>query len=134
MFDPVSTVPQVRVRTVRDAPPDAEADYVLYWMTAYRRTAWNFSLQRAIEWAVRLQKPLLVFEPLRCGYRWASDRFQRFVAQGMVDNAQRLQRRGVAYYPYVEPSPGAGKGCWRSLLGEPVWWSATISRVSSCRG
>ena len=77
----------------------------------------EFQPATVVEWAVRLQKPVLVFEPLRCGYRWASDRFQRFVTQGMVDNAQRLQRRGVAYYPYVEPSPGAGKGLLAELAG-----------------
>ena len=79
-------------------------------MIAQRRVAWNFALERAAAWARELGKPLLVFEPLRVGYRWASDRLHRFVIDGMADNAARLAARGVAYFPYVEPSAGAGRG------------------------
>ena len=70
----MSFVPDLRIRVANDAHFLAEGDYVLYWMTAFRRTEWNFSLQRAIEWSRDLKKPLLVFEALRCGYAWASDR------------------------------------------------------------
>ena len=35
------------------------------------------------------RKPLLVFEPLRAGYRWAADRHHAFVMQGMADQARR---------------------------------------------
>jgi len=75
----------------------------LYWMTAFRRTRWNFSLQHAVDWANRLAKPLLVFEALRIGYPWASDRFHRFVIDGMADNAEILKKIGVSYYPYLNP-------------------------------
>lgn len=77
-------------------------------MIASRRTEWNFGLQRAVEWARDLNKPLVVFEALRCDYRWASDRLHRFVIQGMADNARRLERAGVFYYPYLEPKRDAG--------------------------
>ncbi len=49
-------------------------------------------------------------EALRCGYQWATDRLHRFVADGMKDNASRLDKTGVFYYPYLEAFPGAGKG------------------------
>jgi len=84
-------------------------------MTAYRRASWNFALQRAVDHAVELRKPLLVLEALRCDYRWASHRLHTFVIQGMCDNARRFEERGVAYYPYVEPERGAGKGLLREL-------------------
>ena len=90
----------------------------MYWMIASRRTEWNFSLQRAIEWAVELRKPLVIFEPLRIGYRWASDRLHRFVIDGMADHAKRLaalKNRGVRYFPYVEPAPDAGRGLLAAL-------------------
>ena len=104
-------VPDLRIRVANDAHFVAEGDYVLYWMTAFRRTEWNFSLQRAIEWSRDLKKPLVVFEALRCGYAWASDRIHSFVIQGMADNARRLaSRKSVLYYPYLEPKQGAGKG------------------------
>ncbi len=111
----MNKVPKNRVRIVRDQKPRAEGAYVLYWMIASRRTCHNFSLDHAIAWAQALGKPLLVFEPLRCDYRWASDRMHRFVLQGMADNAAALAETPVAYYPYVEPSVGASKGLLRAL-------------------
>ncbi|MCG8608697.1 deoxyribodipyrimidine photolyase, partial [bacterium] len=59
-------------------------------MTANRRVRYNYSLQRAVELAVELRKPLVVLEALRCGYQWASDRLHRFVLDGMSDNANCL--------------------------------------------
>jgi len=82
-------------------------------MIATRRTEWNFALQRAAQWARELKKPLVVFEPLRVGYRWASDRLHRFVIDGMAENAAHiaaLKNPGLIYYPYVEPAADADKG------------------------
>ena len=93
-----ASVPDLRVRKVNDAQIDSKADWVLYWMIASRRTEWNFGLQRAVWWARELRKPLLVFEPLRSGYRWASDRLHAFVIQGMIDNARRRNDRKSGFY------------------------------------
>ncbi len=109
------SVPDLRLRPVNDAPVRPDGDFVLYWMTAFRRTGWNYSLQRAAEWATELQKPLVVLEALRCDYPWASDRLHRFILQGMADNARRLARSAVYYYPYLEPLQGGGKGLLRAL-------------------
>ena len=38
-----------------------------------------------------------------------------FVLAGMADNKRRFQRTPVRYYPYVEASPGAGKGLLEAL-------------------
>jgi deoxyribodipyrimidine photo-lyase len=111
-------VPDIRIRAVNSAPLRADHDYVLYWMIAFRRTEWNFSLDRAVEWSRELRKPLLIFEPLRVGYRWASDRIHRFVIDGMADNASRmrgLRNRGIYYFPYVEPHFDADKGLLAAL-------------------
>jgi len=110
-----NSVPQHRIRRPNELPRRARADYVLYWMTANRRLRWNFALQRAVEHAVELGLPLLVFEPLRVGYAWASDRFHRFVMDGMVDTFDRLAGSPVAYYPWIEPAPGAGQGLLAKL-------------------
>ena len=72
--------------------------------------AWNFALDRALEHAKQLGKPLVVLEALRCDYPYASDRLHGFVLDGMRDNAARLQSSAVHYHPYVEPGPGAAKG------------------------
>lgn len=103
------------MRAVNDAPVRDGASYVLYWMIAARRTRYSFALQHAVEHANRLQLPLLVLEPLRSGGQWASQRIHRFVLDGMADTARALGRRGVAYYPYVEPELDAGKGLLQSL-------------------
>lgn len=111
-------VPAVRVRSSNAAPVRTDGAFVLYWMIAFRRTTANFSLQRAVGWAQALRKPLLIFEPLRCDYPWASDRLHRFVLDGMADQAAHLaplQSRGIVYYPYVEPQPGQGRGLLTAL-------------------
>ena len=84
-------------------------------MIASRRTTWNFALDRAIEWAEKVRKPLVILEALRCAYPRASDRMHRFVLDGMADNARSLDGTGVLYYPYVEPAPGKGKGLLPAL-------------------
>ena len=84
-----------------------------------RRTTWNFGLQRAVERATELRKPLLVLEPLNCDYRWASDRLHRFILDGMAENGRRFARNPVFYYPYVEPAKGAGKGLLVALAYRP---------------
>ncbi|MGE5841925.1 MAG: deoxyribodipyrimidine photolyase [Deltaproteobacteria bacterium] len=111
----MSPVPAIRVTRCNEVQVRETGDYVLYWMTAFRRTRWNFSLQHAVEWANRLAKPLLVFEALRVGYPWACDRFHRFVIDGMADNAESLEKHGVSYYPYLEDSPDSDKGLLAAL-------------------
>ncbi len=114
----MSAVPQSRIVNVNQRPIRNEGRYILYWMVANRRTQWNFSLDRAVEWASELNKPLVVLEALRTEYPWASARLHQFVLDGMRDNGKRLQDTGVFYYPYVEPSPGEGKGLLEQLASE----------------
>jgi deoxyribodipyrimidine photo-lyase len=109
------TVPALRLQTLVDLPVRPAGDHVLYWMTANRRTSWNFALDRAIEHAAAVNKPLIVLEPLRVAHPWASDRFHAFVAQGMADNARAFATAGVAYHPYLEPEAGAGRGLLEAL-------------------
>ena len=90
----MTQVPEFRIQKSNGAGEDPRGDYILYWMIATRRTHWNFSLQRAVEWSNSLNKPLIVLEALRCGYQWASDRIHRFVIEGMQDNAARLKNTG----------------------------------------
>lgn len=105
----------MRVTPVNDAAVATRGDYVLYWMIAARRSTWSFALDHAIARAVELGRPLLVFEPLRAGYRWASDRMHAFVLQGMADNARAFGAARITYLPYVEPEPGAGHGLLAAL-------------------
>lgn len=115
MSDLLSNVPSIRIRPANDARVRTGGDFVLYWMIAARRVHWNFALDRAIDWARHLGKPLVVFEPLRAGYPWASDRMHRFVIDGMRDNAEQLAKTSARYFPYVEPKHGDAKGLLEAL-------------------
>ncbi|MBI4775613.1 MAG: deoxyribodipyrimidine photolyase [Deltaproteobacteria bacterium] len=107
--------PELRLQVLNRAPIQYQGDYVLYWMIACRRMRWNFSLQRAVDWALELSKPLVILEALRIGYPWAGDRLHRFIIDGMAVSARRLEDAAVLYYPYVEPRADAGKGLLKRL-------------------
>ena len=111
----LSPVPEIRIRPANENPIRPDGAYILYWMIAFRRIHWNFSLDRAIELARELKKPLLIFEALRCDYTWACDRFHRFVMDGMAEKIESLADAPVLYYPYVEPKPNADKGLLTAL-------------------
>lgn len=105
----------LRRRVVRDGPLREDGDYVLYWMIAARRPRASFALERAVRLAEALARPLLILEPLRAEYRWASDRHHRFIVDGMAANQRAFAGAPVTYVPYVEPARGAGKGLLAAL-------------------
>ena len=110
-------IPALRQVPLNEKQMRPDGDYVLYWMIAFRRTGWNFSLERAVDLARQFNKPLVIFEPLRVRYRWASDRLHRFVIEGMRDNQAALTGKSVTYFPYVEPRPGVGTPLLHRLAG-----------------
>ena len=103
------TVPAERIRVLRDVPVRADRAFVVHWMTTSRRDRYNPALERAGQLARELGKPVLVLEPLRCDYPFASDRLHAFLLQGTADLARRLAGRAL-HYPYIEPRPGEGRG------------------------
>lgn len=107
-----------RVRVVADAPVRADRAYVLYWMTAARRTRFNPALEHAVAWAERLGRPLLVFEGLRSRYAFACERFHAFVRDGMVDNFRSFAEVGVSYVPWMEGEPEEGRAVFARLAAE----------------
>jgi deoxyribodipyrimidine photo-lyase len=113
-----TTVPPIRIKLCNNRPLNHEGDFVLYWMIANRRIDHNYSLQRAIEWCIKLKKPLVILEALRINYPWASQRLHKFVIDGMKDNANAVElegNKGVLYYPYLEPKHGDQTGLLESL-------------------
>jgi hypothetical protein len=113
-----SRVPAIRLRDLNRKEVRTDGKYILYWMIAARRPRWNFALDRAVELARELDRPLIVLEALRTGYPWASDRIHRFVIDGMADNARAFDGPGVLYHPYVEPKAGAGEGLLEKLAAD----------------
>ncbi len=133
-----------RLFTVNADATRRDGDYVLYWMVAARRSRFNFALERAVAWAHELDRPLLVVEPLRVDYQWASDRVHTAVLQGMADNHAAFGAAGVTYHPWVEPHVGASAGMFAAFAERacvvvtdaspvhflPRWWLA----VQRCPG
>src|SRR5579871_78760 len=108
-------VAEIRIRVANDRPLNAHGSFVLYWMIASRRPTFNFALDRAIEWAEELRKPVVILEALRTGYEWASDRIHKFVLEGMSENTAQFENTPALYYPYVEIKKDEGKGLLRAL-------------------
>ena len=108
-------VSSLRLRRLNDAPVQPDRGCVLYWMTSARRARWNFALDHAVEQARSLGRPLVVLEALRVDYRWASARFHAFVVEGMRDNWAAFDAAAITYYPYLEPTPGAGAGLLEAI-------------------
>jgi len=104
------TTPDLRLGLRTDAPVRETGDFVLYWMTAARRTHFNHALDHAVARARDLGKPLVILEDLRSGRRWDSDRGHRFLLDGMAGMARRLAEKPLVYYPYVEPKKGDADG------------------------
>jgi deoxyribodipyrimidine photo-lyase len=103
-------VPVERITACNGRDVNGAGEFIFYWMIAARRRHFNFGLQRAVEWASELRKPLLVVEALGGNYRWVSRRFHAFIQQGMADNLKAFKQSAVTYYPYVERcgAPSAG--------------------------
>jgi deoxyribodipyrimidine photo-lyase len=97
-----------RVTRCNACEVNSGGDYVLYWMTSYRRRYFNFSLERAIFWATELRKPLLILEALACSYPWACTRFHTFIIEGMRDNLRQFKNSPAVYIPFVERFRGEG--------------------------
>ncbi|MFN7876189.1 MAG: deoxyribodipyrimidine photolyase [Pirellula sp.] len=108
-------VPNIRITAITDHAVRDSGDYVLYWMTAARRLRYNFGLQRAVEWANKLQRPLLIFDAVRTNYRWACDRFHQFLIDGIVERSTQLSSSKATHLAYIEPNANHGAGLMETL-------------------
>jgi len=110
-----TAIPETRIFAENQKNARRGASHVIYWMTSARRPRFNYGLQRAAEWSRHLGRPLIILEALRVGYPWASDRFHRFILDGMAENVRAFKESGANYYPFVEPTHGAGHGLLETL-------------------
>jgi deoxyribodipyrimidine photo-lyase len=111
-------IPDIRRLLCNQRPIRADGRFVVYWMTAARRTGWSFGLEYAVGRAVELRRPLVVVETLVSDEQWTSRRHHAFVIQGMIDNAARLADRAVRYYPYVESDSGLASRLMTAMAAE----------------
>jgi deoxyribodipyrimidine photo-lyase len=89
-----------RVQLLNSAPFQGSAKYVLYWAQVNRRVAWNHGLAHALELANQAGLPVLFYEGLTFDYPYASERFGRFVLEGVPDTERELKRLGIGYVFY----------------------------------
>jgi deoxyribodipyrimidine photo-lyase len=111
-------VPVQRLRRANAGAVRADGRYVLYWMVSARRLADNHALQYAAGEAVRLGRPLMILEAMRCDHEWASARFHRFVMHGMAERSRRMETGPVLYHPWIETRPGEGRGLLGTLAAD----------------
>ena len=104
-----------RVKELNQLPRNPDGDFVLYWMTACRRFHHNAALERCIQIALEMDKPLLVVEPVSIRHRWSSDRILTFFAQGALDNQAVFDAKRLSYVPWVETHKETGNGLLRRL-------------------
>ena len=100
-------VDPARIRRANDAPLRPERAYVLYWMTAARRTRYNPALERAVWHAEQLGRPLLVFEALRLDHRWASTRVHTFVREIEQTIAPQVRKRNNTLMVHCQDDAGS---------------------------
>lgn len=111
----MSQISSERIQILNDCNIATEGDYVLYWMVAARRLHYNASLQRAVELAQDLEKPLLVFEAISTRHKYASDRIVTFMVQGMIENIQQFESHNIRYIPWVSTPLQSGEGLLEHL-------------------
>ena len=128
----MSAVPINRIRVLNEDSSRPNADFVLYWMIAFRRPNWNFALQRAVELAQQYRKPLVILEALRCDYHWANDRIHQFVIEGMIDNERAFRDTPSCTTPIWSHRRGKATACWVHYQNVPQQSSRTTSPASFC--
>jgi len=114
----MSSVPASRSHRLNERPKRAERRFVLYWMSSARRPRWNFALDRAIEYAARLRKPLLVVETLAADTPWMNRRHGALVLDGMASNAKGFGRKRISYVPCIASDARRLKRTLKTLIAD----------------
>ncbi|GJQ15350.1 hypothetical protein GpartN1_g7141.t1 [Galdieria partita] len=86
-------VPNTRIRVLNSKPVQEDRDYVLYWMQAAVRLAYNYALQYAVFRANQLGKPLLICFGLTDSFPEANARHYAFLLEGLQDIQRQLAQR-----------------------------------------
>lgn len=109
LYMPTSKRINERVLQLKDAEPNADAKYVLYWMQMFKRTTHNHALVFAIRKANEFKLPLVVYEGLKYYYPWASDRLHAFILEGVEEKRAAFEKLGIKYVFYLQKDKSAPK-------------------------
>jgi len=100
--------PRVRVR--RSGTPDPEGTCVVYWMQRAQRGVDNPALDIAVQAANAISKPIVVFFAPR-PFPPANLRHYAFLAQGIADIAEAVEKRGIGFVLRRFPDHSVLKFC-----------------------
>jgi deoxyribodipyrimidine photo-lyase len=100
-----------RVRVRRPGTPDPDGTCVVYWMQRSQRGTDNPALDVAIEAANKLGKPAVVFFAPVPFYPHATLRAYRFLAEGISDTAEAVEKRGLGFVLRRYPDHSLLKFC-----------------------
>lgn len=96
-----------RVRKLNSNDPFLKGAYILYWMQQDQRSECNHALEYAIQTANEHKKPLAVFFGLTDSYPGANLRHYTFMLRGLVETANTLKKRKIAFViQRVSPEKG----------------------------
>ncbi|MDD3118698.1 MAG: deoxyribodipyrimidine photo-lyase [Victivallales bacterium] len=96
-----------RIRYLNDLPVRAAGRYVLYWMQAAQRVAWNPALEYAVAEANRRHLPLVVYFGLAPAFPEATRRSYAFMLEGLAETRTALAERNLPFILRLT-SPPAG--------------------------
>ena len=99
-------IDSARIHALNEVPfPASGRDFVLYWCMINQRAEHNPALETAIALGNHLGLPVLCYQALRPDYPHASDRFHRFVLEGLAEFGERLEARGIPYWLELPRTP-----------------------------
>ncbi len=85
-----------RIRTLNSRSERRTGEYVLYWMQQSQRAEGNPALERAVELAGELARPVLVAFALTDDEPMATERQYLFMLEGLAETREALRRRGIS--------------------------------------
>jgi deoxyribodipyrimidine photo-lyase len=91
-----------RIQALNERPVQ-RGKYVLYWMQASQRVAWNHALEFAVQQANERHEPLLVFFGITNRFPEANARHYTFMLEGLREVRDALMKRGIQFVVKLEP-------------------------------
>jgi len=85
-----------RIQQCNDRPVQ-KGRYVLYWMQASQREAYNHALEYAIQQGNERNQPIVVVFGITDRFPEANARHYTFMVEGLRETQQALQRRGIQF-------------------------------------
>lgn len=131
-----------RIRSLNDLPEREHGDYILYWMQASQRSAFNHALEYGLDRANETGLPLLVVFGITDNYPDANLRHYRFMAEGLKDVQAGLAGRGIPFRIYAgSPDEVAIEMARRArlvvadrgYLRHQKGWREAVARKAGCR-